>query len=137
MTTTNSDSGSGGDQGPVVFVLFGATGDLAKLMVLPAFYRLFTEGLLPGEWRLVGNGRGEVAHEDFRTHVHDVVTASGTKPEPGQWDAFSQRLFFAGGGFNTDDPGSLLDVVGKARKALGGDPQFVHYLAVRRWPLPS
>ncbi len=41
-----------------------------------------------------------------------------------------QRLFFAGGGFSTDNPGSLLDVVGKARGALGGDPQLVHYLAV-------
>jgi glucose-6-phosphate 1-dehydrogenase len=28
------------DEEPVVFVLFGATGDLAKRMVLPAFYRL-------------------------------------------------------------------------------------------------
>jgi glucose-6-phosphate 1-dehydrogenase len=132
MTTTNAGSGSGGDQnqGPVVFVLFGATGDLAKLLVLPAFYQLFTEGLLPDQWRLVGNGRGDVAHEDFRNHVHDVVIAAGIKPDPGQWDAFSQRVFFAGGGFNTDDPGSLLDVVEKARGALGGDPRFVHYLAV-------
>ncbi|MGD0704285.1 MAG: glucose-6-phosphate dehydrogenase, partial [Trebonia sp.] len=130
MTTTNSGSGSGGEQGPVVFVLFGATGDLAKLMVLPAFYQLATEGLLPSQWRLVGNGRGDVAHEDFRAHVHDVVIAAGIKPDPGQWDAFSQRVFFAGGGFSSDNPGSLLDVVGKARGALGGDPQFVHYLAV-------
>ncbi len=52
--------------GPTIFVLFGATGDLAKRLVLPAFYSLATEGLLPKEWRLVGNGRGDVAHEDFR-----------------------------------------------------------------------
>ena len=52
------------------------------------------------------------------------------EPEPQDWDAFAQRLFFAGGGFSTDDPGSLLDVLGKARKSLGGDPQLVHYLAV-------
>ena len=130
MTTTNGGSGSGGDLGPVVFVLFGATGDLSKLLVLPAFYRLFTEGLLPAQWRLVGNGRGDVEHEDFRAHVHDVVIAAGIKPDPAQWDAFSERVFFAGGGFNADDPGSLLDVVDKARKSLGGDPQFVHYLAV-------
>lgn len=130
MTTTNGGSGSGGDLGPVVFVLFGATGDLSKLLVLPAFYQLFTEGLLPDQWRLVGNGRGDVAHEDFRAHVHDVVVAAGITPDPAPWDAFCQRVFFAGGGFNADDPGSLLDVVEKARKSLGGDPQFVHYLAV-------
>ncbi len=39
-------------------------------------------------------------------------------------------LLFAGGGFSSDSPGSLLDVIGKARKSEGSDPQFVHYLAV-------
>jgi glucose-6-phosphate 1-dehydrogenase len=38
-------------------------------------------------------------------------------------------VFFAGGGFNTDDPGSLLDHLAKAKEQLGGDPQLIHYLA--------
>jgi len=130
MTAATQQAGAAGDPGPTAFVLFGATGDLAKLMVLPAFYRLAREGLLPEQWRLVGNGRGDVAHEDFRAHVHDSLTASGTKPEPKEWEAFAQRVFFAGGGFSTDNPGSLLDVIGKARDSLGADPQLVHYLAV-------
>jgi glucose-6-phosphate 1-dehydrogenase len=113
-----------------IFVLFGATGDLAKRMVLPAFYRLALEGLLPKQWLLVGNGRGDVAHEDFRAHVHDALTEFGPQPKPADWDSFSQRVFFAGGGFNTDSPGSLLDHLEKARKSLGGDPELVHYLAV-------
>ena len=74
---------SGGDPGPTVFVLFGATGDLAKRLVLPAFYRLAIEGLLPRDWLLVGNGRGNVAHEDFRKHVHDVLTEFGPHPDAG------------------------------------------------------
>jgi glucose-6-phosphate 1-dehydrogenase len=115
---------------PTIFVLFGATGDLAKRMVLPAFYRLSLEGLLPRQWLLVGNGRGDVAHEDFRQHVHDVLTEFGPKPEPAQWKPFAERLWFAGGGFTTDSPGSLLDDLAKARTALGGDPQLVHYLAI-------
>jgi glucose-6-phosphate 1-dehydrogenase len=115
---------------PTVFVLFGATGDLAKRMVLPAFYRLAIEGLLPRQWRLVGNGRGDVAHEDFRGHVHEVLTEFGPKPDKAQWDEFAQRVFFAGGGFSSDDPGSLLDVLAKARESLGDEPQLVHYLAV-------
>jgi glucose-6-phosphate 1-dehydrogenase len=115
---------------PTIFVLFGATGDLAKRMVLPAFYRLSLEGLLPREWRLVGNGRGDVAHEDFRKHVHDVLTEFGPKPEPAQWEPFAERLWFAGGGFTSDSPGSLLDDLAKARTALGKDAQLVHYLAI-------
>ncbi len=116
--------------GPTVFVLFGATGDLAKRMVLPAFFTLAKEGLLPAQWRLVGNGRGDVAHEDFRGHVHDVLTEFGPHPDEGPWDEFSQRLLFAGGGFDSDDPGSLLDVTAHARRELGDDAQLVHYLAI-------
>ena len=130
MATKKSSGRSESDAGPTIFVLFGATGDLAKRMVIPAFYRLALEGLLPREWLLVGNGRGDVAHEDFRKHVHDVLTEFGPKPESPAWDAFEPRVFFAGGGFSSDSPGSMLDVLGTARKSLGGDPQFVHYLAV-------
>ena len=116
--------------GPTVFVLFGATGDLAKRMVLPAFYKLAIEGLLPKDWLLVGNGRGDVAHEDFRAHVHGVLTEFGPKPADGPWTTFSERLLFAGGGFNSDDPGSLLDVIAHARTKVGRAAQLVHYLAV-------
>jgi glucose-6-phosphate 1-dehydrogenase len=119
-----------GDPRPVVFVLFGATGDLARRMVLPAFYRLASEGLLPGHWLLVGNDRGDDAHEDFRTYVHDALTEFGPEPKAEQWDAFAQRVFFADGGFSTDSPGSLPGVLDEARRSLGGDPQLVHYLAV-------
>ena len=115
---------------PTVFVLFGATGDLAKRMVLPAFYRLALEGLLPRQWRLVGNGRGDVAHEAFRRHFRDALTEFGPNPEPGPWEEFAQNVFFAGGGFSADNPGSLLDVLGRTHDSLGGDPQLVHYLAV-------
>jgi glucose-6-phosphate 1-dehydrogenase len=130
MATERPHGEDVGDLGPTVFVLFGATGDLARRMVLPAFYRLAREGLLPAKWRLVGNGRGDVAHEDFRASVRDALTGSGTEPDPREWDAFAQRVFFAGGGFSTDSPGSLLDVIGEARDWLDGDPQLVHYLAV-------
>ncbi|MCA2216236.1 glucose-6-phosphate dehydrogenase [Jidongwangia harbinensis] len=116
--------------GPTVFVLFGATGDLAKRMVLPAFYTLAVEGLLPDDWVLVGNGRGDVSHEDFQGHVHDVLTEFGPAPDQGPWREFRRRLRFAGGGFATDDPGSLLDVIGQARDELPADAQLVHYLAV-------
>ncbi len=116
--------------GPTVFVLFGATGDLAKRMVLPAFYSLMIEGLLPRDWLLIGNGRGDVSHLDFRGHVHEVLSEFGPKPADGPWKQFEQRLLFAGGGFDDSDPGSLLDVVAQGRKQLDGRAQLVHYLAV-------
>jgi glucose-6-phosphate 1-dehydrogenase len=118
------------DPGPTIFVLYGATGDLAKRMVLPAFYQLAQHDLLPREWLLIGNGRGDVSHEDFTGHVHDVLTEFGPKPEGDLWASFSKRLRFAGGGFEAADPGSLLDVLKQAHEELGDDAQYIHYLAI-------
>ena len=130
VTDREDDRDSASDLRPVVFVLFGATGDLARRMVLPAFYRLACDGLLPAQWRLVGNSRGDVTDESFRALVHDALVEFGPEPEPGTWDAFAQHLFFAGGGFSADNPGSLLQALGAARQALGGAPQLICYLAV-------
>ena len=115
---------------PTVFVLFGATGDLAKRMVLPAFYTLATEGLLPDEWILVGNGRGDVSHEDFRGRIRASLEEFGPPMKDDTWQDFASRLRFAGGGFQSQDPGSLLDVIEQARESVGKDAQIVHYLAV-------
>jgi glucose-6-phosphate 1-dehydrogenase len=121
-------------------VLFGATGDLAKRMVLPAFYELARQRLLPEQWLLVGNGRGDVSHLDFAGHVRASLEEFGPKPEPDTWDDFSRRLRFAGGGFDKSNPGSLLDVLSEAHDELG-DPdraaQYVHYLAIPPSAFPS
>ncbi len=115
---------------PTVFILYGGTGDLAHRLVLPAFYRLAIAGLLPEDWRLVGNGRGDVAHEDFQQRVHDSLEQFGPKPSEGPWEEVRSRIRFAGGGFDEHDPGCLLDVLHEAQQEMGGHPQLIHYMAV-------
>ncbi len=115
------------DLPPTVFVLYGATGDLAARMVLPAFDRLQRRGLLPADWRLVGSGRGDRSDDEFRDLVRDALAEHGDG-DPA--DGLADRLRFAGGGFTPDDPGQLADAVAAARGELGEDAQLVHYLAV-------
>jgi len=129
-SSSSSSSTSNAQDAPTVFVLLGAPGDLAKRMVLPAFYDLYTRGLLPDRWRLVGNGRGDVAHEDFQAQIKASLAEFATAPEPGAWKGFAAEVQFAGGGFTNDDPGSLLDVLEEARRNLGENVQLVHYLAI-------
>src|SRR6202034_2832080 len=104
--------------------------DLAHRLVLPAFYRLGIARLLPEEWRMVANGRGDVSHEDFQESVRESLEEFGPKPSEGPWEEVRSRLRFAGGGFDRTDPGCLLDVVGEAEQELGGSPQRIHYMAV-------
>jgi glucose-6-phosphate 1-dehydrogenase len=119
---------------PFVFILFGATGELAHRLMFPSFFRLAQAGLLPSDWRIVGNGRGDVSHEDFRGRVRDSLETFGPKPSEGPWDDFSSKLRFAGGGFDADNPGSLLDVIDTARAEMGKEVGkacgLIHYLAV-------
>ena len=108
---------------PTIFVLYGATGDLARRLVLPAFYRLAIAGFLPEDWRMIAEGRGEVTDQEFQEEVRRALEEFGPRSAEGPWDQVSRRLLFAGGGFRVDDPGSLLDVVTQAKKELGGSPQ--------------
>jgi len=115
---------------PTIFILYGGTGDLAHRLVLPAFYRLAVADLLPKDWRLVANGRGDVSHENYQEDVKGALEKFGPKPSEGPWEEVRSRIRFAGGGFDSDDPGSLLSEVAKAREELGGEPQVIHYMAV-------
>ncbi|GAB3220484.1 glucose-6-phosphate dehydrogenase [Kineococcus gypseus] len=119
------------DDKPTVFVMFGATGDLSRRLVMPAFFQLAKLGLLPPQWRLVGSSRGEMSHEDFRGFIREALEEFGPQPSEGPWDDFAEHLLFASGGFSAEDPGALPAVLAEAHEQLGtGDVQLVHYLAI-------
>jgi glucose-6-phosphate 1-dehydrogenase len=115
---------------PVIFVLYGGTGDLARRLVLPAFYSLAMADLLPEDWRMIAEGRTEGTDEEFREEVRKALEEFGPKPSEGPWEEVRGRFLFAGGGFTVDDPGTLLGQVARAKTELGGSAQLIHYLAV-------
>jgi glucose-6-phosphate 1-dehydrogenase len=47
-------------------LLFGATGDLSRRMLLPSLYGLSVDGLLAGDVRIVGTARSQLDDEAFR-----------------------------------------------------------------------
>jgi glucose-6-phosphate 1-dehydrogenase len=124
-----SDQAAATEQ-PTVIILYGGTGDLAKRLVLPAFWELYSRDLLPKRWKLVGNGRGDVSHLDFRQHIYDALAEFASTPDPELWEGFADNVLFAGGGFQHDNPGTLLDVIGEAEEELGDDRTIIHYLAI-------
>ena len=114
-----------------VIVLFGATGDLAKRMLLPGLYRLAASGLLPAHYRIIGSAPAAVAlsDDDFRRHVRASVSEFGTVPAEGApWETFEQSLSFAAA--DPERPGPLLAAVTAAEQAIGGDVRRLYHLAV-------
>ncbi len=51
------------------FLLFGATGDLARRMIFPSLYNLLSDGLLPDDFLIVASGRTEMEDDAFRDEV--------------------------------------------------------------------
>lgn len=57
-------------------VLFGATGDLAKIKLLPSLYDLFSRDMLPEDFHIVAFARKDFDEETFRQYVIDEVKIS-------------------------------------------------------------
>lgn len=124
-------TGDGAGVPSTVFVLFGATGDLSRRMVLPAMYDLFCRGLMPTDWVLIGSSRGDFSQEEFTRQTRSSLDEFGPDEiAEGQWEDFAARLQAAGGGFTADNPGLVLEVISDVAADFGDDVQYVHYLAV-------
>src|SRR3954453_18301141 len=54
-------------------VMFGATGDLARRMLLPSLYGLDSDGLLPQGLRIIGTARTELDDAGFRERADAAV----------------------------------------------------------------
>lgn len=57
----------------MTFVLFGATGDLAKRKIFPALYNLYLDQKMPQPISVIGLGRREWSHKDFQNHVEQAI----------------------------------------------------------------
>jgi glucose-6-phosphate 1-dehydrogenase len=78
---------------PIVFVLFGATGDLARSQLIPALFALHRRGLSPEQFAIVGVARGEGSDRSFREAARASVVAADGSP-PAEWRGFAERLSY-------------------------------------------
>src|SRR5580700_8488976 len=103
-----------------IFVMFGATGDLAKRKILPGLFHLAVAGLLPRNYRIIGCSRraSALSDEEFRKRAYDAVCQFGSnKPEGKQWEEVEKNLSFAWA--EEDGTGELVDAVTRCEKEMG------------------
>jgi glucose-6-phosphate 1-dehydrogenase len=58
---------------PILFVIFGATGDLSRRKLLPSLYNLAVQELLPERFTLVGAAREELSREQFQALAETAI----------------------------------------------------------------
>jgi glucose-6-phosphate 1-dehydrogenase len=114
-----------------LIVMFGGNGDLSRRKLIPALWRLHSEGLLPGNWRIIGNSRNEFSDEAFDTFAKEAITEFCDQAPDGEaWDVFADRLTYVSEEFTPDNTDAVRDAVLAAERDLGGGVCRLFYLAV-------
>jgi glucose-6-phosphate 1-dehydrogenase len=113
------------EHGPLptdVFVIFGITGDLAKVMTFRSLYRLEQRGLL--DCPIVGVAVDDWTIGDLVERARDSIEGTGETIDPKVFDRFKDRLSYVSGDFT--DSG----VYERIGAAISGARTPVFYLEI-------
>jgi glucose-6-phosphate 1-dehydrogenase len=80
-----------------VLVVFGITGDLAKVMTFRSLYRLEARGLL--DCPIVGVAVDDWSADDLRARAHTSIEGAGEKIEQAVFDRLVARMSYVAGDF--------------------------------------
>ena len=105
-----------------VLVIFGITGDLARVMTFRSLYRLEKRGLL--SCPIVGVAGEDWTLEHLREHARECIEGTGEVLENDVFDRFAARLSYVSGDFT--DSGTYKRVA----SAIGGAQTPVFYLEI-------
>ena len=117
-----------------VMVIFGARGDLAKRLLVPALYNLKQSGLLDDKFKVLGFDHGECDDAGLRASLGDFLhgLAKSRDSEFGEasisaasWSWLSDRIFYEIGDFEDD---ASYQALGKRLQSLGAS-NVLFYLA--------
>ena len=93
-----------GEQSPAdVLVVFGISGDLAKVMTFHSLYRLEQRGLL--NCPIVGVAGDDWTVDDLRDHARKAIEDCGESLDDEVFDRFAARLSYLSGDFG--DPATF------------------------------
>jgi glucose-6-phosphate 1-dehydrogenase len=105
-----------------VLVVFGITGDLAKVMTFHSLYRLEKRGML--SCPIVGVAGNDWTVDHLRQHARESIAATGEPIDYEVFDRFASRLSYLSGDFS--DPATYETVA----KAIGAASKPVFYLEI-------
>jgi glucose-6-phosphate 1-dehydrogenase len=104
------------------FVIFGISGNLAKVMTFRSLYRLERRGLL--DCPIVGVAVDDWSVDELRTHARDSIVGTGEKLDDVVFDRLAERMSYVSGDF------SQTDTYAHVAKVIGGAQTPVFYLEI-------
>ena len=119
-----------------LLTIFGATGDLARRMLLPSLHGLERDGLLPSTLRVLGTARSALDTDGFRALVAEAIDEQvpASDRDPDALAALLQRIQYQPAALDdASSLASLCDTISRLRD--GGDAVF-HLSTAPRWYAP-
>ncbi|WP_312077902.1 glucose-6-phosphate dehydrogenase [Chryseobacterium sp.] len=78
---------------PTSIIIFGATGDLAKRKLFPAFYNLYIDGRMPKGFTIIALGRAEHDDDYFRNYIKENLNEFSRKKVTSEdWAGFQAHI---------------------------------------------
>lgn len=115
---------------PCTLVLFGASGNLSRVKLMPGLFRLDALGRLPKEMKILSVGRGEVSQEAWHADIKGMLDAKFKKG----YDQEVFKRFIARNHYHANPPTDP-DAFKKMKATLSNEsvfPQnFAYFLSVR------
>jgi glucose-6-phosphate 1-dehydrogenase len=115
-----------------VLVIFGGTGDLTHRKLMPAFYNLVLDKLIPEHFAIVSVGRRAKTQEEYKHEIHASISRySRNKIEDHIWRKLQEMIHYYQFDF-TDINGydALNRYLNEVDQAFGTNGNRVFYLAV-------
>lgn len=109
-----------------VFVVFGISGDLAKVMTFRSLYRLEARGLL--SCPIVGVAVDDWSEQDLREHARKAIEATGEKIEEPIFERLADRMSYLSGDFS--DPTTFERLAKAVAKTVPNSISPVFYLEI-------
>ena len=109
-------------------VIFGATGDLTKRLLVPALVNLARGKLLARNFSVIGVARSEKTDKSFRSELADGIKEFANQSKSGaDWKWLAKRISYLSGDFA--EPETYKELAARLAKASKGGGNVLFYLA--------
>src|SRR6056297_1596600 len=78
----------------LIYVIFGASGDLTKRKLIPALYALFVQDLLPEKFAIVGASRTFFTDDQFRSNMKNAISQFREVEDMSRLDEFTRKFHY-------------------------------------------
>ena len=124
---------------PILFFIFGGSGDLNYRKLTPALYNLFLDGSMPEKFNITGIARTEYAGDSYKEHLLEgIENFSRRKSEVDKWTAFSEHINYLR--IDLADEKSyaqIADFTKQKEQEFGEHPTIIFYMAVAPQLVPG